>query len=74
MSKITVEQSQASRSRRDSVDVGMPLRDSEKDPLELDEPAPGSRGDLAEIDKMSTLRDLKDKLKDQGFELSLKQM
>lgn len=73
MSKISVEQSQQSRGRRGSVDVGMELRDAERDPIGLDEPAAGDE-DLAEIDKMSTLRDLKGKLKEQGFELNLKQM
>lgn len=53
--------------------MGMPLEAMEKDPFGLDAPAPGEEDDPADLDKMSTLRDLKGKLKDQGFELELKQ-
>ena len=69
MSKISHEQSQQIRSRRGSVDVAMPLEAVEEDPFRLDAPAPGEEDDAADLDKMSTLRDLKGKLKEQGFEL-----
>ena len=69
MSKISHEQSQQIRSRRGSVDVAMPLEAVEEDLFRLDAPAIGEEDAAADLDKMSTLRGSKGKLKEQGFEL-----